>query len=85
MDEGDACTDRRNPACSSALPLIVYAVVVVGWWQIVSKAGYRGAWALIAFVPLVNLVFFFVFAISDWPILKSLRTAQSAAIPPAPP
>lgn len=73
------------PVVLLALPLIVYGVVVVGWWQIVSKAGYPGAWALIAFVPLVNLVFFFVFAFSDWPILKRLRTAQSDAIPPAPP
>jgi hypothetical protein len=67
------------------LPLILYAVAIVGWWRIVSKAGYTGAWALIALVPLVNLVFFFIFAFSDWPILKTLRAAQSAGIPPTPP
>jgi hypothetical protein len=67
------------------LPLIVYAVVIVGWWRIVSKAGYPGAWALIGLVPVVNLVFFFIFAFSDWPILKALRAARSPEIPPAPP
>lgn len=67
------------------LPLILLAVVIAGWWRIASKAGYPGAWALIALVPLANLVFFLIFAFSDWPILRKLRAAQSAVPPPAPP
>lgn len=37
-------------------------------WRIISKAGYAGAWALLLFVPLVNLVALFVFALSEWPL-----------------
>jgi hypothetical protein len=66
--------------------VIIYLAVVglffVGWWQILSKAGYSGAWVFIALVPLVNIVMFFVFAFSDWPIRRELRQLRSSAQPP---
>jgi hypothetical protein len=41
--------------------------VVIPFWQILSKAGYNGAWSLLAFIPVVNLVMLYVFAFSRWP------------------
>ena len=57
--------------------IIVYLAIliasIVGTVKIVSKAGYSGWFVLLAFVPFVNVVMFFVFAFSDWPVQKELR------------
>lgn len=37
-------------------------------WRIVSKAGYSGAWSLLAMVPVLNLLLLWVFAFSRWPV-----------------
>lgn len=78
-----------------ALVLLVFylglvVLFLVGWWKIVSKAGYSGAWALIGLVPLANVVMFFVFAFSDWPVHQQLRQGPGVpnyggtTIPPRP-
>jgi hypothetical protein len=36
-------------------------------WKIVSKAGFSGAWALLALIPLVNIIMLWVFAFVRWP------------------
>jgi len=67
-------------------------LMVIAWWKIASKAGYSGAWALILFVPIANIIFFLIFAFSKWPILQELEFRRqqggvppSAAMPPYPP
>lgn len=45
--------------------LIAAILAVIPAWKVVSKAGYNGAWALLIFVPLVNVIMLFAF--SDWP------------------
>jgi hypothetical protein len=56
------------------LVLLIYlAVFVVPCWKIVSKAGYSGAWSLLALVPFVNIIMLWVFAFSSWPITKESR------------
>ena len=47
--------------------LVAYFVPAV---MIVRKAGYSGWWCLIGFVPLVNLIMFWVFAFAKWPNLR---------------
>jgi len=48
--------------------MIVAAIVfAIPAWKIVEKAGYRGAWALLVLVPLVNIIALWVFAFSKWP------------------
>ena len=63
-----------------AILVIIYLAIVVasivGTAKIISKAGYSAWFVLLAFVPLVNLVMFFVFAFSDWPVRKELRQYQ---------
>ena len=69
----------------AVLVLIYLAIVVasiVGTAKIISKAGYSPWFVLLAFVPLVNLVMFFVFAFSDWPVNKELRRCREGGYGP---
>lgn len=47
--------------------LIYIALIVLPVWRILSKAGYSGAWSLLALIPLVNLIALWVFAFLRWP------------------
>lgn len=49
------------------------AAFVFPCWKIVSKAGYAGAWSLLALIPLVNVIMLWVFAFSSWPNSKDAR------------
>jgi len=46
------------------------ALLVVGWWQILKKAGFHPALSLLFIVPVANLVMFLIVAFSTWPIHK---------------
>ena len=48
--------------------LLVMVVPFIALWRIVAKAGYAGAWALLLFIPLVNVIALLVFAFSEWPL-----------------
>ncbi len=56
------------------LPLLVaIAFFLLVFWinsRIVCKAGFSRWWALLSFVPLVNLVMVWVFAFARWPRLE---------------
>ncbi len=62
--------------------LVVVVIYLVPAWKIVSKAGYSGALSILSLLPLVNLVALFVFAFSDWPVLRELRERSQGDIPP---
>jgi hypothetical protein len=51
--------------------MIMFVVVPVIWivpvWRIVSRTGYSGAWSLLGFVPILNIILLWVFAFSKWP------------------
>ncbi len=57
-------------AVSSVLYFIVLGVPAV---QIVHKAGYSRLWAVVIFVPLINIVLIWVFAFAKWPVLLSYQ------------
>ena len=48
--------------------LVLYFVPIV---KVLQKAGYSGWWSLIVFVPLVNIIMFYVFAFANWPVLRN--------------
>jgi hypothetical protein len=50
--------------------LIIAIIIVLPFWRICEKAGYPGIVALLLFVPLINLVFLYWLAFSDWPSLR---------------
>jgi hypothetical protein len=62
-----------------ALAVGVAVLSIVAGVKIVSKAGYSGWWVLIAFVPVVGTVFLFIFAFSDWPILREVRLLRGGS------
>jgi hypothetical protein len=62
--------------------LVHELIVIVVFWliflipaaKILAKAGYSGWWCLLGFVPLVNIIMFWVFAFADWPALRQPRS-----------
>jgi uncharacterized membrane protein YhaH (DUF805 family) len=65
-----------------AVFIVIYVaflvLAIVATVKIVTKAGYSGWWVLIGLIPLVNIVFYFIFAFSKWPILGELEEARAA-------
>jgi hypothetical protein len=65
-----------------SLSIVHELIVIVVFWliflipaaKILSKAGYSGWWCLLGFVPLVNIIMFWVFAFADWPVLRQSRS-----------
>ncbi len=52
------------------------ALVVLFLWlygRILMRAGFSGWWALLALIPVVNLVMLWIFAFIDWPALPPPR------------
>jgi uncharacterized membrane protein YhaH (DUF805 family) len=48
--------------------LIGFLVVVVPYVKIIQKAGYSGWWVIVGFIPVVNLIMLWVFALARWPV-----------------
>jgi uncharacterized membrane protein YhaH (DUF805 family) len=46
---------------------LIYFIPIV---KVLNKAGYSGWWSVLALVPLVNVIMFWVFAFADWPSLR---------------
>ncbi len=61
------------------ISLISLIISIIAWWTIFSKAGYSGALSLLWFIPIANLVMFFVFAFGKWPILRELEMLRQQA------
>lgn len=53
------------------------------FWKIATKAGYPGAASLLFFIPVVNFIFLWVAALTEWPIEAQLRDLRTrAGLPP---
>ena len=50
------------------LLVIWFGVFGIPASQVIRKAGYSPVWILIMFVPIVGVVFLWIFAFSRWPI-----------------
>jgi hypothetical protein len=55
--------------------LFILATSIVPAWLIVKKAGYAGPLALLTWIPLLNIIFLWIFALSDWPVTKKAEQA----------
>jgi hypothetical protein len=51
----------------SVAPALLSIIAIV---RIVQRAGFSGWWALITFVPVVNLLALWYFAFVQWPIMR---------------
>jgi len=56
-----------NLGCTEILLLLLSLSTFVPLVKILNKAGYSGAWVLLALIPMVNLVALWIFAFSTWP------------------
>ena len=54
--------------------LIVAAVIIIPFWQILSKAGYSRWLSFLMLLPFVNLIALYVLAFSGWPALRNKHT-----------
>lgn len=52
--------------------IAIVGVFVFAWWRIWEKAGYKGIWALLMVIPVVNIAAFLYLAFSDWPVHRFL-------------
>jgi uncharacterized membrane protein YhaH (DUF805 family) len=50
--------------------LVILAIYVIPVVKIVQKAGYSGWWCILLFIPVVNVVFLWIFAFARWPKLR---------------
>jgi len=50
--------------------LVVLAVYLVPAVRIVQKGGCSGWWCVLLIIPLVNIVFLWIFAFARWPSLR---------------
>jgi energy-coupling factor transporter transmembrane protein EcfT len=53
--------------------LAILVLSILAAVKVVTKAGYSGWWVLITFVPLIGMVFIFVFAFSTWPVTREVQ------------
>jgi Zn-dependent protease len=63
------------------IPLVLFCLFFMAAVRVVTKAGYQPWLAFLSLVPGLNIVLFFVFAFSAWPLDRALRAA--ARRPPA--
>lgn len=71
-------SDAGASAAALLVPIVLFALVIVAMWKILGKAGYAGPLALLAIVPVVNVVLLLVFAFSEWPIQREVRELRTA-------
>jgi len=68
-------------AIVGAISLAVFLFVLVCQIKIITKAGYSGWYVLTAFVPVLGIVMFVVFAFAKWPIQTRLENAERGGSP----
>lgn len=56
--------------------LILAALIVIPFWRICERIGVPGITALLALVPIVNLIFLYWLAFAEWPSKGSATPTQ---------
>ena len=51
-----------------AIGLVGFLVFAIPGAMILRKAGYSGWWILLSLVPILNIIMFWVFALTRWPL-----------------
>jgi hypothetical protein len=61
--------------CLFGLLAALFGVLI--FWQIFSKAGYSGAWALLMLIPVANIVALCILAFGRWPVREELEQLRA--------
>ncbi len=67
---------------SGFMPLVMllfFAIVVVPFWRICTKAGYSGWLSFLVLIPVANVVFFYFLGFSEWPSLRGDGSTNGGA------
>jgi hypothetical protein len=57
--------------------LAILVLSILAAVKVVTKAGFSGWWVLITLVPLVGMVFIFIFAFSTWPVTREVQMLRA--------
>jgi Protein of unknown function (DUF2510) len=72
---------RAATGVAVSVVLFIYLAIVVisilAAVKVVTKAGYSGWWVLITLVPVLNFVMLLVFAFSEWPVVREVKTLRA--------
>jgi hypothetical protein len=72
---------RGGFGCVLLLGLVV--LLFYPFWRIVTKAGYPGVMCVLLFIPVVNFIFLWIAALSEWPIEARLNELRArSGMPP---
>jgi hypothetical protein len=63
--------------------LILLVVAVVPFWRICKRVGHSPWLSLLVLLPLVNLVFVYYLAFSQWPLENKIASGGAPGTPPA--
>ena len=57
---------------------LLFWIAVFGFpvWRILSRLGFSGFWAILAFIPLVNLIALWVLALNKWPVETAMDAGK---------
>jgi hypothetical protein len=50
--------------------ILTILVQVIPFWKICTRAGFPGPLSLLMILPLVNIIFPFYIAFSEWPVMR---------------
>ena len=53
---------------------VIWALLVIPFWQIWKKSGHSGWWSFCMVVPGVNIISVYVLAFKEWPALRHGRS-----------
>ncbi|MBC8741574.1 hypothetical protein F6X40_33975 [Paraburkholderia sp. UCT31] len=54
--------------------LVVVIAEIIPLWLILKKAGYAGAWSLLTFIPVANVILLWFIALARWPALNARQS-----------
>ncbi len=55
------------------LYIVIVLFTIYCYFRIIVKAGYAWEYGLLAIIPVLNVIWFFIFAFDTWPIEETLR------------
>ena len=65
-----------NEAVELVMIALIALTIVVPFWKIFSKAGFRGWLSLSLIVPVLNLIVLYYLAFAEWPALPSVPRSE---------
>jgi len=59
------------------LYVVIALFIMYCYFRIVTKAGFAWEYGILAFIPVINIVWFIIFAFDTWPIEETFKHAKS--------